>query len=95
MRNPFLAWSLILLAALAASAQEPARKPADPELDKVEALIRDAWQEFERFTSGGGKPGDPNNPMGRWAAALWQCRDQHPGTAAAARHGSPWDRIRS
>jgi hypothetical protein len=85
MRNPFLSFCLILLAALAASAQEPTRKSADPELDKIETLIRDAWHEFDRFTGGGGKPGDPNNPMGKWAATLWQYRDQHPGTAAAAR----------
>jgi len=85
MRSLFLAGCLILLAAFAASAQEPARKPADPELDKIEALIRGAWQEFDRFTGAGGKPGDPNNPMGKWAVALWEYRQQHTGTAAAAR----------
>src|SRR5262249_53000138 len=85
LRSFFLASSLILLAALAASAQEPARKPADPELDKVEALIRGAWQEFDRFTGVGGKPSDPTNPRGKWAAALWEYREQHPGPPASAR----------
>jgi hypothetical protein len=54
-------------------------------LDKVEALIREAWQEFDRFTGAGGKASDPNNPMVKWSATLWQYREQHPATPAAAR----------
>lgn len=71
--------------AVGAMSQEQSAKPADPELDAVQGMIRQAWQESEQFTRAGGKASDANHPGRKWAVMLWQYREQHPGIPAAAR----------
>jgi hypothetical protein len=68
--------STLLLAAIAA-AQQQSQPPADPEFQQIEKTIREAWQEAERYVRAGGKESDPNYPGRKWAATLWQYRQQH------------------
>jgi tetratricopeptide (TPR) repeat protein len=76
----------LLLCFVAATAQEakPAA-PADPELERIKELSKQAWQEAEQFNKAGHKDSDPNYPGRKWAATFWQYRQEHPGTTAAAR----------
>ena len=76
---------LILLSILTARAQNTQQKPGDPELERVQTMIRQARQESEQFAKTGGKAGDASHPNLKWAAMLWRYRGEHPGTAAAAR----------
>jgi hypothetical protein len=75
---------LTLLLAAAIAAQQQSQKPADPELELIEKTIRDAWQEADQYVKAGGKESDANYPGRKWAATLWQYRQQHPGAAASA-----------
>jgi len=73
-----LGWALLL--ALTVNAQ---KTPApDKEMDRVQAMISQSKKDAEQFVKSGGKPGDANDPNLRWAAALWQYREKHPGTPA-------------
>ena len=74
-----------LLFSQATRAQETPKKLSDPELDSVQAMIRQAREESKHFKESGGKTTDPNHPNRKWAAALWKYRSEHPGTAATAR----------
>ena len=66
--------------ALTVNGQNP---PApDKEMDQVQAMIGQSKKDAEQFSKSGGKPGDANDPNLRWAAALWQYREKHPGTQA-------------
>jgi hypothetical protein len=76
---------LTLLLAATIAAQQQAQQPANPELQQIEKTIRDAWQEADQYIKAGGKESDANYPGRKWAATLWQYRQEHPGTAAAAR----------
>jgi len=76
---------LILLLTLTARAQETLQKSGDPELDRVQEMIRQAWQESEQFTKSDGKASDTTHPNRKWAATLWQYRGEHAGTPATAR----------
>ena len=72
--------SFALLLALTVNAQNT---PApDKEMDRVQAMISQAKNDAEQFSKSGGKPVDANNPNLRWAAALWEYREKHPGTPA-------------
>lgn len=76
----------LLFCCVVAMAQEakPAA-PADPELERIKAQSKQAWQEAEQFNKAGHKDTDPNYPGRQWAATFWQYRQEHPGTPAAAR----------
>src|SRR2546421_11821082 len=78
-----LGWLLLLT--FTASAQDTSLKSGDPELDRVQEMIRQAWQESEQFTKAGGKASEAHHPFRKWAATLWQYRGEHPGTQATAR----------
>ena len=75
---------LILFLAATTAARQQSQQPADPELDRIDKTIREAWQEADQFVRAGGKESDPNYPGRKWAATLWQYRQQHPGAAASA-----------
>jgi len=66
-------------------AQEPPESPGDAELQRVEALIKQGQEEVSEFRKQGGKESDANHPGRRWAATLWEYREQHAATPAAAR----------
>src|SRR5215831_20602096 len=85
-RNPIYPVTLCLTLLLAATvaARQQAQQPADPELERIEKTIREAWQEADQYVKAGGKEGDTNYPGRKWAATLWEYRQQHPGTAASA-----------
>src|SRR5262245_49136265 len=75
---------LTLLLAATVAARKQSQQPADSELERIEKTIREAWREADQYVRAGGKEGDPNYPGRKWAAALWQYRQQHPGAAASA-----------
>jgi hypothetical protein len=75
---------LSLFLAATTAARQQSQQPADPELDRIDKTIREAWQEADQFVRAGGKESDPNYPGRKWAATLWQYRQQHPGAAASA-----------
>jgi len=77
-------WIVVIsLAWAVAVAQE---KPSgDAELDRINGMIRQAWQESDQFIRAGGKEGDPANPLREWSATLWRYREQHPRSPAEAR----------
>jgi predicted methyltransferase len=77
--------SVLWLLPAASWAQTTPSRSEDPEVKRVEEMVRQAWQESERFMESGGKPSDANHPNRKWAATLWQYREEHPGTPAAAR----------
>jgi hypothetical protein len=52
---------------------------------EIRQTIDTAWKEVQAYRTGGGKPGAPDHPARKWHATLWTYREQHPGTAAAAR----------
>jgi hypothetical protein len=66
------------------SAQTLSQKPADPEREQIEKLVKQGWQEADEFVKAGGKESDANYPGKKWAATFWEYRTQHPGTAASA-----------
>ena len=75
---------LMFLVTLTARAQNTSAKPDDPELDRLQAMVRQARQESEQFSKSGSKASEPNNPNLKWAATLWEYRKKHPGTPATA-----------
>lgn len=77
--------ALLLAGVVAAQDHDHEANPSDPEVARVEEMARQAWQEAQQFRKAGGKEEDPRHPNRKWAAALWQYREQNPGTAAAAR----------
>ncbi len=83
-RNLVYLVMISLLFVVSATAQEQAKTPADPELEKVKELSRQAWQESDQFVKAGNKASDAAYPGRKWAATLWEYREQHPGTPAAA-----------
>jgi peroxiredoxin len=86
IRQILASWlGLVLLLAAAVGAQDAPPKPSDPELERVQGLIRQAWQESDEFIKAGGKTSAAAHPNRKWAATLWQYRGEHPGTPAAAR----------
>lgn len=76
---------LVVLFSVAALPQEPSNQTGDPDLGAVQRMIRQAWQESEQFNAAGGKATDASHPGRKWADTLWQYREQHAGTPAAAR----------
>src|SRR5689334_18173696 len=54
----------------------------DKEMDPAQATTGQSKTDAEQFSKSGGKPGDANDPNLKWAAALWQYREKHPGTPA-------------
>jgi len=72
------------LLTLTARAQNTSAKLDDPELDRVQAMVRQAQQESEQFSKSGSKASEPNNPNLKWTATLWEYRNKHPGTPATA-----------
>jgi len=52
---------------------------------EVRQTIDAAWKDVQAYRSGGGKPATPDHPALKWHATLWAYREQHQGTAAAAR----------
>jgi len=52
---------------------------------EIRQTIDTAWKEVQAYRTGGGKPGAPDHPALKWHATLWEYRDQHQGTEAAAR----------
>ena len=75
---------LMFLVTLTARAQSTSAKPDDPEMDRVQAMVRQAKQESEQFAKSGSKASEPNSPNLKWAATLWEYRNKHPGTPATA-----------
>ena len=75
---------VMFLVTLTASAQNPSARPDDPELNRVQAMVRQAREESEQFSRSGSKASEPNNPNLKWAATLWEYRNKHPGTPATA-----------
>lgn len=73
----------ILVLVVAVTAQQTPPPPAYPELQQIEKTIKEAWQEAEQYVKAGGKESDEIYPGRKWAATLWQYRQQHPGTAGA------------
>ncbi len=71
---------LALLITLTVNAQNT--PTPDKEMDRVQAMISQAKKDAEQFSKSGGKPVDANNPNLKWAAALWDYREKHPGTPA-------------
>jgi peroxiredoxin len=83
---PRVLWlGLLLLLAITAAAQDAPQQSSDPELDRVQAMLRQAHSEAEQYNQSGGKTSDANHPNRKWAATLWKYREEHPGTEAAAR----------
>src|SRR5262245_37737309 len=76
-----LCLTLLLAAAIAARQQSP--QAAEPELQQIEKTVREAWQEADQYVKAGGKESDANYPGRKWAATLWQYRQEHPGTPAS------------
>lgn len=85
MRTFGLAASLVLFLACSGTAQEPTEPPDDAELQRVETLIKQGQEEASEFRKQGGKESDASHPGRTWAARLWEYREHHPGTPAAAR----------
>lgn len=75
---------LMFLLTLTATAQNTSAKPDDPELERVQAMVRQAKEESEQFSKSGSKASEPNNPNLKWAATLWEYRNKHPGIPATA-----------
>lgn len=73
---------LVLLFTVSARAQNAAPKPADREMERVQAMISKAKKEAEQFSRSGGQAVDANNPNLKWAETLWHYRRKHPGTPA-------------
>ena len=80
----------LLLALFAGSvwAQQTSAASTDQELKQVEQLIEQARKEIQQFQKDGGKTSDPNHPATKWAAVLWEYRERHAGTPAAAKAAS-------
>jgi len=74
---------LTLLLAAAIAARQQSQQPSDPELQQIEKTVREAWQEADQYVKAGGKESDANYPGRKWAATLWQYRQEHPGTPAS------------
>jgi tetratricopeptide (TPR) repeat protein len=74
---------LVLFLGLPAIAQNSAPKPADPEMDRVQAMITQSKKEAEEFAKAGGKADDAKHPNLKWAATFWQYRLKHPDTPAS------------
>jgi tetratricopeptide (TPR) repeat protein len=74
---------LTLLLAAAIAARQQSQQAADPELQQIEKTVREAWQEADQYVKAGGKESDANYPGRKWAASLWQYRQEHPGTPAS------------
>ena len=72
----------ILLLPLTLRAQNTPQKSGDPELERVQALIRQARKEAEQFLASGGKASDVNHPNIKWSATFWQYRGEHPSAPA-------------
>lgn len=64
------------------AAQQP-----DPALKELQEMARRAGAEGNKFREAGGRPGAADDPAKKWAAALWEFRERHPGTEAAGRAG--------
>jgi hypothetical protein len=77
----FFALCLSILVAETIRAQQP--QAADPELQRIEKIVREAWQEADQYLKAGGKENDANYPGRKWAATLWQYRQEHPGGPAS------------
>jgi len=77
-----ICFCLLFVSAVAAR-QEP-QPSADPERERIEKTVREAWQEADQYIKAGGKESDANYPGRKWAVTLWQYRQEHPGTAASA-----------
>lgn len=73
---------LVLLLVQPAIAQNTSPKPADAEMERVQAMITVAKTEAEQFSKSGGKADDANHPNLKWAATFWAYRLKHPGTPA-------------
>jgi tetratricopeptide (TPR) repeat protein len=74
---------LALLLTATVAAQQQSQQPADPDLQQIEKTVREAWQEADQYVRAGGKESDPNYPGRKWAATLWQYRQQHLHTSGA------------
>jgi len=84
-KTPARLFRLGLLFALAANALTVTAQNTptpDKEMDQVQAMIAQSKKDAEQFAKSGGKPGDASDPNLKWAAALWQYREKHPGTPA-------------
>ena len=75
----------LLLLAVSGVAQGPPVQREDAAVKQVESLLKQARKEIRDFREGGDKSDDPNHPAVKWAAALWEFRQQNAGTPAAAR----------
>jgi hypothetical protein len=69
----------LLLLSLAVWAQP------DPQVQEVDALLKQANAEIREFEKGGGKKDDPQHPVSRWVESLWALGDKQQGTPAAAK----------
>jgi len=78
-------WIVVISLAWAIAVAGQEKPSGDAELDQINAMIGQAWQESDQFIRAGGKEGDPANPLRKWSAILWQYREQHSGSPAAAR----------
>lgn len=59
------------------------QKPADAEVDRVQAMINQSKKEADEFFKSGGDSTDPKHPNLKWARILWNYRIKHPATSAS------------
>ncbi|MEW6210594.1 MAG: hypothetical protein AB1631_19680 [Acidobacteriota bacterium] len=72
----------LILAALIALPMAARQQGEDPEASKVEAMIRQVWQEHDDYIKKGGKATDAANPARKSIEALWEY-GQKTGSAKA------------
>ncbi|HEX9759886.1 MAG TPA: hypothetical protein VGA40_03155, partial [Candidatus Acidoferrales bacterium] len=65
--------------ALPGAAWHQQQEAADPAQQEVRDTLRQAQQEIQEFTRGGGKAEDPAHPAVKWSAQLWELGQKHKG----------------
>ena len=69
-----------------AQTSQTSQTPADAAaVAEIRQTIDAAWKDVQAYDKAGGKPGAPDHPALKWHETLWSYREQHAGTAAAAR----------
>lgn len=83
-----LFFAAILVGALLGTGQPALAQTPPPDaaaVAEIRQTIDAAWKDVQTYDKAGGKPGAPDHPALKWHETLWTYREQHPGTAAAAR----------
>jgi len=79
-------WLIVatMAVALPVTAWRQQQEATDPAQQEVRDTLRQAQQEIQEFTRGGGKATDPVHPAVKWSAQLWELGQKHKGTPAGA-----------